>query len=76
MGAVFSSVEGAVLAAVVLVGLYTAYRAALPKPLANIPYNPDAAHKLFGDVPEMMGYVMRTKRIFVSSLAALTSLHG
>lgn len=65
MGAVFSSLGGALPAAVLVVGLYVGYRAALPKPLANIPYNRDAAGKLFGDVPEMMGYVMRTKRIFV-----------
>ena len=48
-----------------VVVLYLAYRAVLPRPLAGIPYNKDAASKLFGDVPEMMGYVMRTKRIFV-----------
>jgi hypothetical protein len=67
MGAVLSSVQGTLLAGVLLAGLYMLYRAALPKPLANIPYNRDAANKLFGDVPEMMGYVMRTKRIFVST---------
>lgn len=55
-----------VLVAVAAIGLYLAYRAILPKPLEGIPYNKDAANKLFGDVPEMMGYVMRTKRIFVS----------
>lgn len=48
-----------------VVVLYFLYRAALPRPLADVPYNKDAASKLFGDVPEMMGYVMRTKRIFV-----------
>ncbi|KAL1617767.1 hypothetical protein SLS56_010831 [Neofusicoccum ribis] len=34
-------------------------------PLPDIPYNKDAASKLFGDVPEMMAYVKRTQRIFV-----------
>lgn len=53
---------------VILAILYIGYRAALPKPLPDIPYNQDAAGKLFGDVPEMMGYVKRTKRIFVSVL--------
>lgn len=53
---------------VILAILYIGYRAALPKPLPGIPYNQDAAGKLFGDVPEMMGYVKRTKRIFVSVL--------
>jgi hypothetical protein len=66
MGAVLSSAFGTLLAAAVIFSLSVLYKAALPKPLANIPYNRDAAGKLFGDVPEMMGYVMRTKRIFVS----------
>ncbi|KAF2649260.1 cytochrome P450 [Lophiostoma macrostomum CBS 122681] len=44
--------------------VYFVYRVALPKPLAGIPYNHDAVSKLFGDVPEMMSYVLRTKRIF------------
>ncbi|KAK4206101.1 cytochrome P450 [Rhypophila decipiens] len=44
--------------------LYLAYRALLPKPLAGIPYNKDAANKLFGDVPEVMGYVKSTKQIY------------
>jgi hypothetical protein len=56
---------GGVVAGVVVV-LYLLRRVMLPKPLKGIPYNVDAAGKLFGDVPEMMGYVMRTKRIFVS----------
>ncbi|CAJ2500811.1 Uu.00g036640.m01.CDS01 [Anthostomella pinea] len=55
--------------------LYLGYRAILPKPLAGIPYNRDAAGKLFGDVPEMMGYVMGTKRIFCW-LTSLTSRHN
>jgi cytochrome P450 len=57
----------------VVVGFYWAYRAALPKPLKGIPYNRNAIDKLFGDVPEMIGYVMRTKRIFVSAKAAGSS---
>ena len=65
MGAVVSSAFGTLLAAGIIFALSVLYKAALPKPLANIPYNRDAAEKLFGDVPEMMGYVMRTKRIFV-----------
>lgn len=69
MGAVLSSDEGVVIVAVVLAGLYTAYtayKAALPRPFPNIPYNRNAAHRLLGDLPEMVGYAMRTKRIFVS----------
>lgn len=70
MGANMSSLGATLLVAVAAVGLYTLYRAVLPKPLEGIPYNRDAADKLFGDVPEMMGYVMKTKRIFVSVLKA------
>lgn len=65
MGANISSLGATLLVAVAAVGLYTLYRAVLPKPLEGIPYNKDAADKLFGDVPEMMGYVIKTKRIFV-----------
>ncbi|KAJ4396552.1 hypothetical protein N0V93_000772 [Gnomoniopsis smithogilvyi] len=61
-----SSFAAAVVASLVSILLYVLYRAALPKPLANVPYNEDAAEKLFGDVPEMMGYVMRTKHPFES----------
>jgi hypothetical protein len=66
MGAAFSSTGGTLVFGLLLVALYIGYRAVLPKPLPGIPYNRDAAGKLLGDVPEMMGYVMRTKRIFVS----------
>ncbi len=69
MGAMFSSTGVALIAGVLLV-LYAGYRAVLPKPLPGIPYNKDAASKLFGDVPEMMSYVMRTKRIFVGLIVA------
>jgi len=73
MGAMISSIQDTVLLGVLLAGLYLAYRAALPKPLGGIPYNRDAARKLFGDVPEMMAYVMRTKRVFVSAIELLPS---
>lgn len=65
MAVTFPSLGGPLVYGAVLLVLYVLYRAALPKPLKGIPYNQDAAGKLFGDVPEMMGYVMRTKRIFV-----------
>jgi cytochrome P450 len=76
MGAVLSSAGGTLLAAAILFGLYVLYQAVLPKPLERIPYNEAAASKLFGDVPEMMGYVMRTKRIFVSDLPSPIGLLG
>lgn len=61
-----SSSTVAVVASGALLILYLVYRAALPKPIPGIPYNKNAASKLFGDVPEMLAYVMRTKRMFVS----------
>lgn len=66
MGITLFSVEGAFVSSVFIVVLYVAYRAVLPKPLPGIPYNRDAANGLLGDIPEMMRYVLRTKRIFVS----------
>ncbi|KAK4235980.1 cytochrome P450 [Achaetomium macrosporum] len=74
MGAVVSFIESTLVVGFVVVGLYWAYRAALPKPLKGIPYNRNAVDKLFGDVPEMIGYVMRTKRIFCW-LTSLTARH-
>ncbi|KAH8651057.1 cytochrome P450 [Xylariales sp. PMI_506] len=73
MSGIFSS-GGALVVGVALVALYAAYRAILPKPIPGIPYNKDAAGKLFGDIPEMMGYVMRTKRVFCW-LTSLTTRH-
>lgn len=62
---------GGLALAIVSIALYVAYQAIKPKPLPDIPYNKDAAGKLFGDVPEMMGYVIRTKRIFVRNYHGL-----
>ncbi|KAM0818915.1 putative Cytochrome P450 [Seiridium cardinale] len=72
-GALLSSQSTLVIGPVLLV-LYLAYRAILPKPLAGIPCNVEAPKKILGDVPEMMGYVMRTKRIFCW-LTFLTARH-
>ncbi|KAK1834417.1 hypothetical protein QBC39DRAFT_344097 [Podospora conica] len=74
MGAVLSVIDAPVLIAVVIAGLYFLRRRMLPKPIPNIPFNHDAASKTFGDVPELMGYVMRTKRVF-GWLTALTGRH-
>ncbi|GKT65195.1 cytochrome P450 [Colletotrichum tofieldiae] len=54
--------------------LVAAYQRLRPKPLQGIPYNQGAASKLLGDIPEMMGYVLRTKRIFCW-LTSLTTRH-
>ncbi|KAI0146267.1 cytochrome P450 [Xylariaceae sp. FL1272] len=75
MGAVLSTTTGNLLLVVLAVALYLGYRAILPKPIKGIPYNRDAANKMFGDVPEMMGYVMKTKRIFCW-LTSLTARHN
>ncbi|KAI0518177.1 cytochrome P450 [Xylaria bambusicola] len=74
MGSVMSFARGDLLLVFLALALYVVRRAILPKPLAGIPYNRDAAQKLFGDVPEMMSYVMRTKRIFCW-LTSLTTRH-
>ncbi|VUC29603.1 unnamed protein product [Clonostachys rosea] len=74
MYSMYPSGGTAIVVGIAIVALYVTYRAILPKPLPNIPYNQDAARKLSGDVPEMMGYVMRTKRIFCW-LTSLTTRH-
>lgn len=61
----FPSSVATLIVAGVLLGLYLAYRAVLPKPIPGIPYNKNAASKIFGDAPEMMDYVKRTGRVFV-----------
>ncbi|KAG6368559.1 hypothetical protein INS49_002772 [Diaporthe citri] len=73
--AAFMSLYSTLLWTSILAVLYIGYRAALPKPLPGIPYDHDAARKLFGDVPEMMSYVRRTKRIFCW-LTSLTDRHN
>ena len=61
---VFTSTMALVATGALLI-LYLVYRAALPRPIPGIPYNKNAANKLLGDVPEMVAYVLRTKRVFV-----------
>lgn len=59
------STRGTLAVGVITIALFAAYQYLRPRPLPGIPYNHDAAGKLFGDVAEMMAYVMRTKRIYV-----------
>lgn len=66
MGAVIPSAGVTLVAGGVVLVLYLAYRAALPRPIPGIPYSEKAATKLLGDIPELLGYVKRTKLIFVS----------
>ena len=68
MGVPLSTEGKALLASGLAVALFFGYRAALPKPLPGIPYNREAANRLLGDMPEMIRYVIRTKRIFVCHL--------
>jgi hypothetical protein len=72
--AVTNSIWGALALGCGSIALYIAYRAILPKPIPGIPYNKDAAGKLLGDIPEMMSYVMRTKRIFVRGPCGLLAV--
>ncbi|KAF5523521.1 Cytochrome P450 monooxygenase TRI13 [Colletotrichum aenigma] len=58
----------------ILIGFIVIRRLLLPKPLAGIPYNEKAASHVFGDIPDMMRYVLRTKRIFCW-LTSLTTRH-
>ncbi|KAF7523902.1 hypothetical protein G7054_g11586 [Neopestalotiopsis clavispora] len=59
---------------VIATALFATYHYLRPRPIPGIPYNRNAAGMLLGDVPEMMGYVMRTKRIFCW-LTSLTTRH-
>ncbi|KAI3334982.1 hypothetical protein F4824DRAFT_501637 [Ustulina deusta] len=49
-----------VVLSVVSVCVYLLYRWLLPKPIPGIPYNPEAAKRLFGDAPDMLREVSVT----------------
>jgi hypothetical protein len=49
------------LAAFVTLSSYVLYRALLPKPVSNIPYNPSAGHSILGDIPAMLRVVPKTR---------------
>jgi hypothetical protein len=68
--------EYALAVGILILVMYLVYEAVLPKPLPGIPYNHGAPNKIFGDIPEMMGYVIRTKRIFVSCTQVVHITHG
>jgi len=51
MGSVISSYGSALVGAVLAIALYAIYRAALLKPLADIPYNRDASREAFRERP-------------------------
>ncbi|GAP91337.1 putative cytochrome p450 [Rosellinia necatrix] len=62
MDVIFSSVRGNWLVGLIAIVLYLGYRAILPKPIAGIPYNRDAANKILGDIPEMCWLTSLTTR--------------
>ncbi|KAH5101989.1 hypothetical protein HBI24_032160 [Parastagonospora nodorum] len=61
--------------AVFAICLYLLSKAMLPTPLPGIPCDKKAANRIFGDVPEMISYVFRTRRIFCW-LTSLTTRHS
>ncbi|KAH4990559.1 hypothetical protein HBI76_062460 [Parastagonospora nodorum] len=61
--------------AVFAICLYLLSKALLPTPLPGILCDKKAANRIFGDVPEMISYVFRTRRIFCW-LTSLTTRHS
>jgi hypothetical protein len=66
MSVIYSPLGWLLLVVTVLALSFTLRHKLLPKPIPNIPYNTNAVNKLLGDVPELVSYVLRNKRIFVS----------
>jgi hypothetical protein len=66
-----------VLAPVAIVGVaYLIYRAAMPTPLPGIPYKKTSASRLFGDLPDMLSYMAKTREtvsFFASHCVELNS---
>lgn len=52
------------VAGVVLLAGYFAYRAALPKPLPGIPYNKESANSILGDLPTFLEYAKKEPAVF------------
>lgn len=59
----WGSAAYAIMAAVLVLG-YTVYRAALPKPLPDIPHDPKMAKRLLGHAPGMVAHVQKSGSIF------------
>jgi hypothetical protein len=53
----------AVLIGTLFVAAFLFYRWLLPKPLPGIPYNPEAAKSIFGDIPSMLDHLKTHKTI-------------
>lgn len=56
------------VALILSLSLYGLYRAALPKPLAGIPYHELSARNVFGDVPAMLSHIANDDGTFISYL--------
>lgn len=48
--------------------LRSLYRLALPKPFPGIPYNEASAHRLLGDVPDVISHIKNTDGTFITYL--------
>ena len=55
------------VAAVVLLAGYFAYRADLPKPIPGIPYNKDASKRIMGDLPDFLEFAKTDQRSLLGS---------
>ncbi|KAI0391300.1 cytochrome P450 [Xylariaceae sp. FL0594] len=63
------SIAYTVVSALILsLSLFFLYRAALPRPLAGIPYNELSARNVFGDVPAMLSHIANEDGTFISYL--------
>ena len=49
---------------VVLLAVYIVYRAALPRPIAGIPYHRDSANRILGDAPGMIKHKQQYGTVF------------
>lgn len=62
------------ITSLIFLALYGCYRVALPRPLPGIPHNKKAAFRVFGDAPELVGYIRKHGESFVGfSLPAWTN---
>jgi hypothetical protein len=60
----------------IIVVAYLVYQAAMPTPLAGIPYKTISASRLLGDLPNMLDYTARTREtvsFFASHCVELNS---
>lgn len=56
------------VASIAILLLRSLYRFALPKPFPGIPYNEASAHRLLGDVPDVISHIKNTDGTFITYL--------